>query len=225
MTPDRHATPRGRPGHGRGAVRARHALGRPSARGAGRRPLRRPRHRRHAALPQRRRPARAADGRARSSRSRARCAKGDFEARQTMIERNLRLVVCIARHYMHRGVALPDLIEEGNLGLIHALEKFDPERGLPLHDLRDLVDPPVDRARDHEPVAHHPPARARREGTERRAARAAPPRDARAGRRARSVARGRRAPARQAGRGRRAARCATRSTCCRSTRRSTASRE
>jgi RNA polymerase nonessential primary-like sigma factor len=55
--------------------------------------------------------------------------EGDFEARQTMIERNLRLVVSIARHYMHRGVALPDLIEEGNLGLIHALEKFDPERG------------------------------------------------------------------------------------------------
>ena len=54
---------------------------------------------------------------------------GDFEARQTLIERNLRLVVSIARHYVHRGVALPDLVEEGNLGLIHALEKFDPERG------------------------------------------------------------------------------------------------
>ncbi len=60
----------------------------------------------------------------------ARAARaGDFTARQTMIERNLRLVVSIARHYTHRGVALPDLIEEGNLGLIHALEKFDPERG------------------------------------------------------------------------------------------------
>jgi RNA polymerase nonessential primary-like sigma factor len=60
----------------------------------------------------------------------ARLAKrGDFRARQTMIERNLRLVVNIAKHYVNRGVALPDLIEEGNLGLIHALEKFDPERG------------------------------------------------------------------------------------------------
>jgi len=60
----------------------------------------------------------------------ARAARaGDFAARQTMIERNLRLVVSIARHYTYRGVALPDLIEEGNLGLIHALEKFDPERG------------------------------------------------------------------------------------------------
>ncbi|MEO6566019.1 MAG: sigma factor, partial [Casimicrobiaceae bacterium] len=57
----------------------------------------------------------------------ARAARaGDFASRQVMIERNLRLVVSIARHYLHRGLALPDLIEEGNLGLIHALEKFDP---------------------------------------------------------------------------------------------------
>jgi RNA polymerase nonessential primary-like sigma factor len=54
---------------------------------------------------------------------------GDFAARQRMIESNLRLVVSIAKHYQHRGVPLDDLIEEGNLGLIHALEKFDPERG------------------------------------------------------------------------------------------------
>jgi len=54
---------------------------------------------------------------------------GDFAARQHMIEANLRLVVSIAKHYQHRGIPLDDLIEEGNLGLIHALEKFDPERG------------------------------------------------------------------------------------------------
>ncbi|MBN8763894.1 MAG: RNA polymerase sigma factor RpoS [Thiobacillus sp. 63-78] len=58
-----------------------------------------------------------------------RTVQGDFEARQTMIERNLRLVVNIAKHYSNRGLTLLDLVEEGNLGLIHALEKFDPERG------------------------------------------------------------------------------------------------
>lgn len=55
--------------------------------------------------------------------------KGDDEARQKMIEHNLRLVVNIAKHYLNRGMPLLDLIEEGNLGLIHALDKFDPERG------------------------------------------------------------------------------------------------
>lgn len=58
-----------------------------------------------------------------------RVKQGDFAARQEMVERNLRLVVSIARHYMNRGVPLLDLIEEGNLGLMHALDKFDPERG------------------------------------------------------------------------------------------------
>ena len=58
-----------------------------------------------------------------------RAVHGDFTARQKMIERNLRLVVNIAKHYLNRGVPLLDLVEEGNLGLMHALEKFDPERG------------------------------------------------------------------------------------------------
>ena len=56
-------------------------------------------------------------------------ARGDFAARQKMIERNLRLVVNIAKHYLNRSVPLLDLVEEGNLGLMHALDKFDPERG------------------------------------------------------------------------------------------------
>ena len=54
---------------------------------------------------------------------------GDFEARQSMIEHNLRLVVSIAKAYLGRGVPLSDLIEEGNLGLMHAIDKFEPERG------------------------------------------------------------------------------------------------
>lgn len=55
--------------------------------------------------------------------------KGCEASRKRMIESNLRLVVKIARRYNNRGLALLDLIEEGNLGLIRAVEKFDPERG------------------------------------------------------------------------------------------------
>ncbi len=58
-----------------------------------------------------------------------RARAGDFAARQSMIEHNLRLVVSIAKRYLGRGVPLSDLIEEGNLGLMHAIEKFEPERG------------------------------------------------------------------------------------------------
>ncbi len=58
-----------------------------------------------------------------------RAKQGDFSARQVMIEHNLRLVVSIAKHYVNRGMVLLDLIEEGNLGLMHAITKFEPERG------------------------------------------------------------------------------------------------
>ena len=58
-----------------------------------------------------------------------RIQKGDEAARHKMIECNLRLVVKISRRYLNRGLPLLDLIEEGNLGLIHAVKKFDPERG------------------------------------------------------------------------------------------------
>ena len=54
---------------------------------------------------------------------------GNFAARQSMIEHNLRLVVSIAKGYLGRGVPLSDLIEEGNLGLMHAIDKFDPALG------------------------------------------------------------------------------------------------
>ena len=58
-----------------------------------------------------------------------RALQGHEDARKRMIESNLRLVVKIARRYVNRGLSLLDLIEEGNLGLIRAVEKFDPERG------------------------------------------------------------------------------------------------
>ncbi len=58
-----------------------------------------------------------------------RVRNGDAAARKRMIESNLRLVVKIARRYLNRGLSLLDLVEEGNLGLIHAVEKYDAEKG------------------------------------------------------------------------------------------------
>src|SRR3982751_3608131 len=55
--------------------------------------------------------------------------QNDFEARERMVRSNLRLVVNIAKHYSNRGLSLPDLIEEGNIGLMKAVEGFDPENG------------------------------------------------------------------------------------------------
>lgn len=58
-----------------------------------------------------------------------RARAGDFAARQAMIEHNLRLVVSITKGYLGRGVPMGDLIEEGNLGLMHSIDKFEPDRG------------------------------------------------------------------------------------------------
>ena len=59
-----------------------------------------------------------------------RITKGDASARETMIEANLRLVVSIGKRYINRGLPFGDIIEEGNIGLMRAVEKFDYKRGL-----------------------------------------------------------------------------------------------
>jgi RNA polymerase sigma factor (sigma-70 family) len=58
-----------------------------------------------------------------------RIQKGDIAAREHMIRANLRLVVSIAKNYLNRGLTFMDLIEEGNIGLMKAVEKFDPKAG------------------------------------------------------------------------------------------------
>src|SRR3989338_8768803 len=58
-----------------------------------------------------------------------RIKKGDKAAREQMIRSNLRLVISIAKRYNHLGIPLSDLIEEGNIGLMRAVDKFDPTKG------------------------------------------------------------------------------------------------
>src|SRR5579885_3786693 len=58
-----------------------------------------------------------------------RVVEGDLEAQQRLVEANLRLVVSIAKRYNNHGISLLDLVQEGNLGLIRAAQKFDPSKG------------------------------------------------------------------------------------------------
>ena len=104
------------------------------------------------------------------------------EARRQFILANLRLVVSIAKRYRSPDMPLLDLVQEGNLGLIRAVEKFDHTRGLQVLDLRHVVDPPGREPRHRRQGPHHPPARPRRRAGRPGAAHRHPPhRGARAG--------------------------------------------
>ena len=76
-----------------------------------------------------------------------RIAQGDAMARDRMVRANLRLVVNIARGYTGKGLGLQDLIEEGNLGLLRAVEGFDPSVGTRFQYLRKLLDQAIDQTR------------------------------------------------------------------------------
>ncbi len=94
----------------------------------------------------------------------ARLRKG-WGAGEVFVKANLRLVVALAKRYASSGVPLLDLIQEGKIGLMRAVEWFDPEKGVQVLHLRRLVDPPGHRAWHRQHRAHHPPARPRQRPT------------------------------------------------------------
>jgi DNA-directed RNA polymerase sigma subunit (sigma70/sigma32) len=90
--------------------------------------------------------------------------RGDT-AERDFVQSNLRLVVSIAKKYQASGLPLLDLIQEGNLGLMHAVEKFDWRKGFQVLDLRHLVDSPGHHPRYRQYGTHHPPPGTRRRHT------------------------------------------------------------
>ncbi len=149
---------------------------------------RRPHHRRAVAVHGRGPPASAADPRRGGNRGSPAIDAGDLEAKERLVNSNLRLVISNARKYDGFDLSLLDLIQEGILGLIRAAEKFDYRKGFEFLDVRYVLDPRGDPARDRQPRADDPdpgahrPARAQdrtRPARASRRARSQEPTDAR----------------------------------------------